>query len=193
MAVKIEAAVDSRCELIPRLYPPILGKFFREPFDRERWYRFSVFVESLGEAPQYGDLSYNTIVAQWHSSPDPFLRKESGRGPPLALRIYNGTWGFTYGSDANFRSVPDKSRASNWHWVGEVQRGRWTDWTIRVIWSYENSGLTEIWKDAQLVMRRSGPNAFNDLRGVYLKLGLYHPTADQTIYLDNISIQNSRE
>jgi len=140
-ALRIRALEGLRCELIPRIYPRLQTKFRREPFGDERWYKFSVFVEDLGESRIPNSLGDNTIVAQWHSSPDPFFRKERGRGPPLALRIYDGTW-------------------------------------------------TEVWKNSELVMERKGANVFNDFRGVYLKLGLYHPTSDQIIFLDRVSITN---
>ena len=82
---------------------------------------------------------------------------------------------------------------NNWHWAGRVETGRWIDWTIRVVWSYKDDGITEIWRDSELMMQRSGPNTYNDLRGVYLKLGLYHPTDDQIIFLDSVSIENGQD
>jgi len=189
LALRIEAPEGLRCELIPRVYPPLQTKFRREPFGHERWYKFSVFVDDLGTSREPSGLGDNTIVAQWHSSPDPFFRKERGRGPPLALRIFDGTWGITYGWDTKLHS-DTKYLASNWHWVGPVKIGRWIDWSFRVVWSYEDDGVTEVWKDSELVMERTGPNLFNDFRGVYLKLGLYHPRSDQTIFLDRVSITN---
>ena len=190
-ALKIQAPEGLRCEIIPRVNPSFQEKFFREPYASDRRYRFSIFLEDLGERRDTDKLGDNTIVAQWHSSPDPFLCKEGGRGPPLALRIFKGTWGITYGWDARFRSNVGRL-ANNWHWLGRVETGRWIDWTFRVVWSYKNDGVTEIWRDSELLMQRSGPNTYNDLRGVYLKLGLYHPTDDQIIFLDSVSIDNSK-
>lgn len=189
LALRIRAAEGLRCELVPRVYPPLQSKFRREPFGHERWYNFSVLVDDLGTRREPKGLGDNTIVAQWHSSPDPFVRKEGGRGPPLALRIYDGKWGITYGWDENLRS-DSKYLASNWHWLGPVETGRWIDWSFRVVWSYEADGITEVWRNAELVMERRGPNLYNDFRGVYLKLGLYHPRSDQTIFLDRVSITN---
>lgn len=186
----IEAPSGLRCEIVPRLHSTLMAKFRREPFGEERWYRFSVFIEDIGDQTPTDDRGRNTIVAQWHSSPDSLPRKESGRGPPLALRIHNGRWGITYGSDPSFRSTA-KYLANDWHLLGPVETGRWIDWTFRVVWSYKEDGITQIWRDSDLVMDRAGANTFNDLRGVYLKLGLYHPTGDQVIYLDNVSIRNS--
>ena len=187
LALRVHGPEGLRCEVVPRIYSGLRAKFRREPFGRKRWYRFSVFVEDLGEVRESKDLGDNTLVAQWHSSPDRLLRKEGGRGPPLALRIIDGKWGITYGWDKKFRSDA-RYLAKNWHWIGPVETGRWIDWTFGVLWSYEDDGITEVWRDSELVMERKGPNVFNDLRGVYMKLGLYHPTSDQTIILDRISI-----
>lgn len=186
-ALRVQAPEGLRCELVPRIYTAILGKFFREPFATERWYRFSIFVDDLGTSTGDEKLGDNTLVAQWHSSPDYFPKKEAGRGPPLALRIFDGKWAITYGWDARLKSKNGRL-ANNWHWVGPVETGRWMDWTFRVVWSHGSDGVTDIWRDSELVMSRSGPNTYNDLRGVYLKLGLYHPASDQTIYLDRVSI-----
>ena len=191
LALEIRGPEGARCEIVPKLYSALQTKFRREPFDNERWYRFSVYVEELGEAGIPKDLGDNTIVAQWHSSPDRLPRKEAGRGPPLALRIFDGEWGITYGWDSDLTSDP-RYLANNWQWVGPVEIGRWIDWSFRVIWSHDldSDGVTEVWKDGDVVMQRVGPNTFNDIRGVYLKLGLYHPTADQVILLDRVSITN---
>ncbi len=188
-SLRIGAPNGLRCEIVPRLHSRFMAKFLREPFGEERWYRFSVFVADLGDQGPTDDLGENTIIAQWHSSPDMLPRQEIGRGPPLALRIHSGRWGITYGSDPRFRSV-SQFMANNWHWLGPVETGRWIDWTFRMVWSYGEDGITDVWRDSELVMQSKGPNTFNDLRGVYLKLGLYHPTGDQVLHVDKVSIGN---
>jgi len=108
----------------------------------------------------------------------------------LALRIRDGHWGITYGWDEKFLSEADYL-ASHWQWIGPVMRGEWIDWTFRVRWSYGEDGLTEVWRNGEIVMQRKGPNTYNDFRGVYLKLGLYHPVRHETVYLDRISISDA--
>lgn len=186
-AVVIDAPKGRRCELVPRIFPPVLDKFFREPYGRDRWYEFSVLVRDPGPLPPVGNLGENTVVAQWHASPDPFLPNQSGRGPPLALRIHDGNWAITFARQPDFIS-PKKRPEGNWHWVGPVKAEQWVDWQFRVRWSYGDDGLTEVRRDGQLVMQHRGPNAYNDIRGVYIKLGLYHPTVDTSILLDRVSI-----
>ncbi|MEO1036268.1 MAG: polysaccharide lyase [Pseudomonadota bacterium] len=190
-ALRVSAPNDSRCEVVPRMRNSFTSMFAREPFEKERWYRFSIYVEDLGDAPYSDYIGDNTIVAQWHSSPDRLPRKERGRGPPLALRIHNNRWGITYGADRNLKSER-RIIGKNWHFIGPVETGQWIDWTFRVVWSYGDRGITEIWKNDKLVMERRGPNAYNDFRGVYLKLGIYHPVGDMTMYFDGVSIINDR-
>jgi hypothetical protein len=185
-SLRISAATDLRCELVPRTIPGYLEKVLREPFGTERWYRFSVLVADFDTAHVADNFGENTVVAQWHASPDP-LFGEQQRGPPLALRIFNGEWWITYGWDTAFRSS-SAFLASNRYRIGPVEPGAWVDWSFRVSWSYRGDGLTEVRKDGELVFERSGPNAFNDVRGVYLKLGLYDPTSDMTAFLDEVLV-----
>jgi hypothetical protein len=42
-----------------------------------------------------------------------------------------------------------------------------------VRWSDDDDGYLELWKDGESVFRREGLNAFNDMLGPYLKIGLY--------------------
>lgn len=185
--VRIEAPQNARCELVPRIFPPILEKLRREPYEEVRSYRFQVRIEDSNPASGSIDLGENTIIAQWHASSDPFIAEISGRGPPLALRIQNGKWAITYGWDAEFRST-EPYLASNWQWAGPVETGKWVEWRFKVRWSHREDGFTQVWRDDEIVFERSGPNAYNDLRGVYLKLGIYHPTSDMSIQLDEVSI-----
>ena len=55
-------------------------------------------------------------------------------------------------------------------------------------WPYRDDGLTGIWKDGILIARRTGPNFYNDFRGVYLKLGLYNPSHPRAVYHDEVRI-----
>ncbi len=188
-ALRVEAPAESRCELVPNTHSGLTRKFLREPFSEDRWYRFSVFVEVLGETPEAPGLTANTIIAQWHSSPDFLPGKEASRGPPLALRIHDGEWGVTYGWDSALKSRAEY-KASNWQWLGPVEVGKWTDWEFRVKWDYEEDGVTEVRKNGRLVMHRIGPNTYNDFRGVYLKLGVYHPADHMIVRFDAVEISN---
>ena len=181
------AGPNARCEIVPKMYSNWLSAQMREPFGEDRWYAFSVFLEE-----PWGVVSENEVIAQWHSSKDWFFGDKSGRGPPLALRILGSNWRVTYGWDADLASEPGP-KAIYPLWVGPYQTGVWTDWVFQVRWSHENDGRLRIWKDGELLVDHSGPNAYNDIRGVYIKMGSYHPAIPRRLYLDEIRIGDSSE
>ena len=187
-SLKIHAMPGTRCEIEPRIYETLWAKQFREPYGEIRWYGFSVY---LPEGSPFTDEK-NEVVAQWHSSRDFFLGEDGGRGPPLALRIVDGRWRITYGWDKDFVSTPGPKAI--WPlWSGVVETGRWIDWLFRVRWSYEDDGMIEIWKDGVKIVSHNGPNAYNDIRGNYIKLGSYHPRVERVLYLDAIRIGDNTE
>jgi len=59
--------------------------------------------------------------------------------------------------------------------MGSIQKGRWTDWTIRIIPSYKSNGILEVWRGNTRVYSRKGPNTYNDAKGPFMKMGLYEP------------------
>ncbi len=62
--------------------------------------------------------------------------------------------------------------------LGPYETGVWTDWVMHVKWSYDQDGIAEVWKDGRKVIDQSGPNAFNDARGPFFKMGLYKGWGD---------------
>lgn len=181
-AAEFVTTAGGRCELLPWIGSTILGRQIREPFNMDRWYAFSVYLPADREPDKQ-----NEVIAQWHSSRDVFFGEKGGRGPPLALRIEGEHWKITYGWDAALVSR-GKYKAGHTLWAEPYTTGRWTDWVFHVRWSHRSDGLTEVWRDGKLIARREGPNAYNDLRGVYLKLGIYHPGRERTLYLDEVRI-----
>lgn len=181
-AAKFVAGRGSRCELTPKMYHSWIEKFQNEPFNEERWYVFSTYLEGPWEP-----YPKNEIIAQWHGNRDKLLGDLDGRGPPLAIRIYGNEFRITSGADPNLISS-QRWIARNPLWIAPVVTGRWMHWRIQARWSWEDDGLLRIWVDDQLVVDHSGPNTYNDLRGVYLKLGPYHPMSGRTMYLDEVSI-----
>ena len=142
-----------------------------EPRLNERWYGFSIFVpEDWGEDPA-GD-----IVAQWHGLKDPGMMRAY---PPLALHITGNRWQLAVNWDAGKRKTKEEARKAARRArleLGPLQRGVWTDWVLHVRWSYRDDGLLEVWKNGRRVVDRTGPNCYNDRRGPYFKIGIYHPS-----------------
>lgn len=181
-AARFQADNGARCEIVPRVFSGFLGDLKREPFGTDRWYSFRVF---LGEP--WKRSGGNEVLAQWHSTRDKFVGDTRGRGPPLALRVIDDYFRISFGWDKNFRSTK-KSLARYTLWYGPVITGRWVEWTVRARWSYEDDGIMQIWRDGELIVDRDGPNTYNDLRGVYLKIGSYHPREPRSILFDDVRI-----
>lgn len=183
-ALKVASQTRGRCEVLPWVGSTVLGRLQREPFNEDRWYAFSVFLPDDWEANDA-----NEVIAQWHSSKDVFFGEKGGRGPPLALRIVGKEWRITAGSDPDLISKPGAKAP----WIvarRALKTGQWIDWVFRVRWSWEADGITEVWMNGDQIYSSVGPNAYYDLRGVYLKLGSYHPGQPRTLYLDRVRVQS---
>jgi len=184
-SIEFIAPPRARCEVVPRVFSGWIGKFRHEPFGEERWYAFSTYL-----AEPWPDNAKNEIIAQWHANRDAFVGDVPARGPPLAIRLYGGQFVITQGADADFVS-DEQWIARTRLWNGPVVAGRWLHWKVQARWSYEDDGMTRIWLNDELIVDDQGPNTYNDLRGVYLKLGPYHPDQSRTMYIDDVHVGNS--
>ena len=137
---------------------------------KEYWYGFSIFLPET-----YVPDNVWEIVAQWHGVPD-FKIGENWRNPVMALFTTSGRWGFTSRWDAKQNTFEGGKRSyggTKKYDLGPYRKGVWTDWVVHVKWSYEADGVLEVWKNGKSVIRQEGPNAFNDTKGPYFKMGLY--------------------
>lgn len=163
------------------------------PANSEWTYRFSLLIPTNNAT----DPSYE-IVAQWHEQPD-FDSGETWRRPPLTLSIRNNQFGVSNRWDPKPVSVIFKEAGSQSWKLGEVAKGKWTDWVFHVKWSYKSDGLLEVWKNGKLVVRKTGPNTYNDKRGPYFKIGIYKPdwksapqksiTTQRVVYYGQVQIE----
>ena len=81
--------------------------------------------------------------------------------------------------------------------IGPQELGVWTDFVIRFLFSHEDDGITQVWRDGELVVDRVGmPNHYNNERGPYLKVGFYKAgwlnnktdVSTRTVYFDAIRV-----
>jgi hypothetical protein len=151
------------------------------PLFSDYWYGFSIFIpEDWIDDPQEGD-----IVAQWHGSygedKKQFKVEGDGKGrPPVALALHGDRWELAINSsDAVVKDAKDwenyatKREKSD---LGKFRKGVWTDWVFHMHWSYQSDGLVEIWQNGRPVLTHRGPNCYNDSKGPYFKIGIYHPS-----------------
>ncbi len=151
---------------------------------QEYWYGFSILLPE-----DYRPDRIWEIVAQWHGVPD-FDLGENWRNPVMALFTTNGHWSWVSRWDAKRNTFEGGKReygGTQSYDLGPYQRGVWTDWVIHVKWSYGQDGVLEVWKDGRKVIEQDGPNAFNDERGPYFKMGLYKGWRDPDRPSDAVS------
>lgn len=135
-----------------------------------RWYGFRTRLPSAWEP----DREYE-VVAQWKGVDD--KPQEESKSPCLALRVREREWFLTNRWDER-RITPSNESPNAELWSGDLDLGRWTEWTVQVRWSYRADGLLCIWKDGALLVEKRGPNTFDDPGGIYFKLGIYKPPWD---------------
>lgn len=134
-------------------------------YEKDYWYGFSSYLPSSWE------VSYKyELIAQFHSALDPW--DEKGIGPPVSIRSgRNGDWEIVSRKEGDTRG---KSRIWTLNSVWE-DVGKWTDWVIHYKPSFGPNGVLQVWKDGALVVDHYGPNAMDDQRGPYFKMGIYKP------------------
>lgn len=180
-SLEFSAAKGARCEMLPWVRTNILGRLGHEPFRVPMRYKFSIYIPE-----DWNFNNQNELLAQWHSSRNKFIDRTS-RGPVLGLRIVGNQWVMTANSDEQFVSSPEiKGRPL---WSGLLVPGRWVDWEFQARWMYNDTGTLSIFKDGNQIINYSGPNSFNDIRGVYLKIGSYHPGEERNIFFDDVVIE----
>ncbi|MCK4291563.1 MAG: polysaccharide lyase [Planctomycetes bacterium] len=151
---------------------------------KEYWYGFSIFLPD-----DYVVDDVWEIVAQWHGVPD-FKAGEDWRNPVMALSTDGGRWELINRWDAKFNTFEGGKRkygGTKRYDLRAYRRGVWTDWVVHVRWSYGPDGLLEVWKDGKKVVEQNGPNAFNDKKGPYFKMGLYKGWKDPKRSSDVVS------
>jgi hypothetical protein len=142
----------------------------------ENWYAFSTLLPE-----PYVPDRYREVIAQWHDRPDTKLG-EDWRVPPLRLTIDEGRWTVTRTWDAKPNSHVNGKDADavydgmESYDLGPVRTEVWNDWVFHVKWSYQADGVLQVWRDGEKVVEVFGPNAFNDVRGTFFKMGMYKVT-----------------
>jgi hypothetical protein len=150
----------------------------------EYWYGFSIFLPG-----DYAPDRIWEIVAQWHGVPD-FDAGETWRNPVMALSTTRGRWGWVSRWDAKRNTFQNGKRqygGTKQYDLGPYERNVWTDWVVHVKWSYGPDGILQVWKDGDKVIDQVGPNAFNDAKGPFFKMGLYKGWTDPNQKSDAVS------
>lgn len=141
------------------------------------------FEVELDEIPSKDNEWFS--IFQVHSFPD----KEFGekwRCPVMALEVLNSKlrmysrWDSSEVSDLvvgtcahRENSISDRLVFDNY----EIEEGNNISIKLRLMATYSNRGFLQLTINNNLIADIDGPNAFNDNKGIFIKLGAYKPTS----------------
>ena len=158
------------------------------------WFAFSIYLGS-----EYTATVDHEIIWQFHGVPDD---GEDYRNPVIAFKINRDEkYAVRIIGDADVITELGVYDRGVEHILGDVESKKWTDWVMMIKWDYTtgNVGRVYIWKNGELIVEDEGANCFNDVKGPYLKFGVYQypwknnePTGVRirTWYIDRILIGN---
>lgn len=134
----------------------------------ERWYRVSLFVPKSFTT---GKGSF--IITQFHSQLD---KGEQGKITTLFLATDGKK--LTLGNRWDARKItPPRQPQGKQNWdLGQLPTERWIDYVYHIKWSYQSDGLLEVFQDGKKVVKKTGPNCYNDRQGPNMKIGIYAST-----------------
>ncbi|MBL8173394.1 MAG: polysaccharide lyase [Bryobacterales bacterium] len=139
---------------------------YHAPRGREVWYSFSTYI-----AEDFPRWEKNSVISQWKGSTD--KGEYDDRSPMLAHRYWNGALVIDMRVSTEALQQANDGQVRTLLRVEEFPRGVWHDFRHRVVWSHEQGEL-DIWLNGKQVVSYRGPVGYNDRRGPYFKLGLYH-------------------
>lgn len=159
-----------------------------EPFGVLRSYKFSYLVPSNW----IGETGGTQLFFQMHGTDD--VPDIPGRSPCLALLIQGDAVVVDSRYDINPVSAtpPPANFVASW----PLEKGKLVDIEVIAKWAYDSAGITKIFKDGVPIYMASGPNCYNDAKGPYPKIGIYHwqsfPAGikSQTLYTTDLIISN---
>jgi hypothetical protein len=162
-------------------------------FEYEEFYtiQFDVLLDQNWVSDSSGEL-----VAQWHGRPDKKLG-EQPRSPLLALHISDDNWYLVSRWDKRLITPNNGKRSQGLTKknVGKIMRGKWTRWKFVVLFSTTESGSICVYKNNTKVAELKGPNAYNDKKRPYLKIGIYkwpwNPNSKKKWVYDEMVISRS--
>ncbi len=146
-------------------------------YGREYWLGWAIYLP-----PDYAVDKWADILMQFHGIPD---RDSSGqllepyRHPPVSLETSSdGKWRIVIKGNSRkiSTSVGDSTRRASYT-LGDftADRGKWTEFVMRVRFHYNSTGRIEMWKNGQKMVSDAGENTYYDDKPPYLKIGIYKP------------------
>jgi len=154
----------------------------------EGWYGFSQYFPASYTSDTTGE-----VIAQWHDVSD--NGETNGRSPSNAIVTSNDRLKWMLRWDADRIMTSGQSDGLLYFDLGKIPKDQWIDWVVHIKYSFDNSGILEVWKDGVKVIERiNKPNSYNDRSYPYLKLGIYRwewgQPVSRVLYIDEIRVGN---
>ncbi|MCV0428498.1 MAG: polysaccharide lyase [Roseibium sp.] len=175
-------------------------RFRPDPYGKTMRYRARLYVPE-----DWQNSDQRVIALQWHGTRDIHLR-EGGRVPPLEFFILNGEFHLEKSWDTRLhsgfaRQVDVEGRKMLWS--APIKPGTWEDFEFLVKWSVDDDGEISMFRNGEIMLTDTGPNAHNDLIGPYLKFGVYIPNwkanpptngiKKRVLFFDTVSVEPHAE
>lgn len=139
------------------------------PIGAVAWYWFETYIPSDWVAG-----GNEAIYWQVHDTPD---GGDAVRVPPLAMTIVDDLVRLDSAAATSAGDDTQVKRIGIWSEALHKHVGRWVSWVVMATWNYTSSGALKVWRDRRLVFVETGQkNCFNDVAGLYPKLGVYVPS-----------------
>lgn len=139
-------------------------------FNKSYWMAISMFLHEDWVADPLSN-----VLWQCQHTPD---AQEMYKQPVLSVGVKGDQWRMFCRWDTREFTPPEEGS----HWPNSVilyeagiapDLGKWTDWVFHVVWSWQDNGLVEVWKNGNQAAKRNGPNCANDARGPNSSFGVY--------------------
>lgn len=173
------------------------------PFLKHCWYGVAIKLPA----------NFNAIISnqwechvQWHAAEDP---GEAAINPPLSLNFENGRYRLAMIGDSRqgVITTPYESAQAPVPFPNSIFFdaifGQWQKFVFHVLWNSSKTprtGIVEVWRNGILLVSQVGRQiGYNDVRGTYMKAGMYKgwkdatarandPVFTRTIFHDDIAI-----
>lgn len=167
-----------------------LAAKYRATPGKEYWYGWSLYIPEDFEGAKRG-----IVVSQLHGYNPRYLSK----GKFFQLSVKDDKWHLwlefqkdpkleiTGNSTGPYRKILQKD-------TERVQKGKWTDFVVRVKWTHENDGFFQLWIDGKQVVDHRGATYFNVPNGPLFKAGAYKRTdhGRSFVYVDEVRVGNHK-
>jgi hypothetical protein len=186
--------IQTNTEIILRiLNAPSTNPIRNFKYGAEYWVGYSIYLPKGQKFPSTSGWMNST---QYHSVPDACELTPTSmiRNPMFTMNYKSDTgdrfrWqAYVKGNDVDCVKVFSHDAAG---YSKYYNPGQWIDIVQNFRFGYldKHQPFTKDWVDGVLILDDVGDNAYNDIKGPYLKIGLYgHSTYDTTVYYDEFRV-----